>query len=301
VTGVQIRQGYDFGQEDSGTTRNIRARRAVILATGGFGNDVRFRARQNPLLDESIESTNHRGAPAEGLLAAPRIDALPVHLSYIQTGPWGCPDETGYGRGARFASHSVYPAGILVDPATGTRIVSEWADRKQRSDAIFNVGHVCVGVPDSEGDEKDADSLERRLKRGQVRAFDNLVDLAAAYDMPRASLEATVHRYNGMIESGESDEFGNSLAQPRAQPVDESPFPAIRLWPKVHCTVAGVGIDSNARVIDLNHRPIPRLFAAGAVCGSTHGASRLGNCSLSEYIVFGRSAGQQAARLRPRD
>jgi flavocytochrome c len=126
VTGIQIRQGYHFGAEDRGTTRNIRAQRAVVLATGGFGNDVRFRALQNPILDESVESTNHRGATAEGLVAALRIHALPVHLCWIQTGPWGCPDETGYGRGARFASYSVYPAGILVDPTTG-RDTSVWA------------------------------------------------------------------------------------------------------------------------------------------------------------------------------
>jgi flavocytochrome c len=301
VTGIQIRQGYHFGAEDRGTTRNIRAQRAVVLATGGFGNDVRFRALQNPILDESVESTNHRGATAEGLVAALRIHALPVHLCWIQTGPWGCPDETGYGRGARFASYSVYPAGILVDPTTGSRIVNEWADRKQRSDAIFRAGHICVGVVDGRGAEKDADSLKRCLRQGQVKAFASLADLAAAYDMPPASLEATVQRYNRRIESGESDEFGKPLGQGRAQPLTEPPFYAVRLWPKVHYTVGGVGIDSKARVIDLNRRPIPRLFAAGEVCGGIHGASRLGSCALTECIVFGRIAGQQAAALRPRD
>jgi len=69
------------------------------------------------------------------------------------------------------------------------------------------------------------------------------------------------------------------------------------LWPKVHYTPGGVGINTDAQVIDLDGRPIPHLFAAGEVCGGIHGASRLGSCALTECIVFGRIAGQQAAAV----
>lgn len=110
VTGVRIRTGYKFPNEESGTVQHIRADRAVVLATGGFSRDIEFRRLQSPLLDESIGSTNHRGATAEGLQAALRIGGAPVHLSWIQTGPWSCADEHGYGLGARFASYSVYPS-----------------------------------------------------------------------------------------------------------------------------------------------------------------------------------------------
>ena len=296
VLGIQIRSGYDFHKENSGTIMNIRANFAVILATGGFGNDIKFRMLQNPSLDESIKSTNHRGATAEGLVAALRIGAAPVHLSWIQMGPWGCADETGYGRGASFASYSVYPTGILIDPTTGSRIVNEWADRKQRCDAIIKIGHICVGIVDSNGAQKAADSLQRCLRLGIVKSFERLADLGAAYGMPPNQLESTVNRYNQMVKSGDRDEFGKPLDQD-AQPIDTPPFYAIRLWPKVHHTPGGVGINSNAQVLDLNGRPIPRLFAAGEVCGGIHGASRLGSCALTECIVFGRIAGQQASLL----
>ena len=88
VGGVKIRSGYRFPEENSGTEQLIRANRSVVLATGGFGSDVPFRKIQNPRLDESIGSTNHRGATSEGLVAALEINAAPVHLSWIQTGPW---------------------------------------------------------------------------------------------------------------------------------------------------------------------------------------------------------------------
>ena len=295
VSGAQVRSGGTFGKKDSGRINHIRARRAVIMATGGFGNDVRFRALQNPALNDAIGSTNHRGATADGLIAALEVRAVPVHLSWIQLGPWGCADETGYGRGASFASYSVYPAGIVVDPATGRRIVNEWADRRQRSDAILKTEHVCVGLVDTRGAGKASDSLKRCWARGYVKAFDSIADLAAAYGMPAGALETTLDRYNRGVKTGERDAFGKPLDG--AQRVDAPPFYAIRLWPKVHYTPGGVGINTDAQVIDLDGRPIPHLFAAGEVCGGIHGASRLGSCALTECIIFGRIAGQQAAAV----
>ena len=295
VRGAEIRSGYKFPDAKSGVVKNIRANRSIILATGGFGNDIRFRMIQNPVLDESVDSTNQRGATAEGLLSALALKAVPVHLSWIQLGPWGCAEEKRYGRGARFASYSVYPAGILVDPGTGQRIVNEWADRRQRCDAIFKTGHACVGIVDATGAELDAESLQHCLKRGYARSFATLTDLAAAFAMPGGQLEETVRRYNDAVIEGGQDPFGKPIRQ-GAKPLDKPPFYAIRLWPKVHYTSGGVGINPRAQVLDFNNRPIPHLFAAGEVCGGIHGASRLGSCSLTECIVFGRIAGQQAAR-----
>jgi hypothetical protein len=97
VRGVQIRSNYKFPDNNSGVVRNIHANRAVISATGGFFNDTQFRMIQNPSLDESVSSTNHQGATAEGLIAAFELKAAPVHLSWIQLGPWGCAEEKGYG------------------------------------------------------------------------------------------------------------------------------------------------------------------------------------------------------------
>jgi flavocytochrome c len=294
VRGIQIRSDYQFPDNHSGIVKNIQAKRAVILATGGFGNDTQFRMLQNHRLNESVSSTNHRGATAEGLKAALALKAAPVHLSWIQLGPWGCAEEAGYGRGARFAAYCVYPSGILVDPATGRRIVNEWADRRQRCDAIFKAGHICVGIVDADGAKADSESLQHCLNRGYVKAFATLTDLAAAFAMPDGQLEMTVDSYNHAAGRKAQDPFGKPLSRDVKRLITP-PFHAIRLWPKVHYTSGGVGINSRAQVVDLDNRPIPHLFAAGEVCGGIHGASRLSSCSLTECIVFGRIAGQQAA------
>ena len=43
---------------------------------------------------------------------------------------------------------------------------------------------------------------------------------------------------------------------------------------------------------------MPGLFAAGEVAAGLHGANRLGGNSLSDLLVFGRRAGEFAARVR---
>jgi flavocytochrome c len=297
VRGVQVRSDGSL-PGGGGGVRNIRAARAVVLATGGFGNDVRFRMLQQPALNESLSSTNHRGATAEGLIAALEIKAAPVHLSWIQLGPWGCPQEKGYGRAARFASYSVYPGGIVVDPATGRRILNEWSDRRRRCDALLKTGHPCIGIVDAKGAQLDAESLQHCLKRGVVKGFAALNDLAAAFALPPGHLEQTAMEYNRSIAEARPDPFDKHPVQ-AIRPLAVPPYYAVRLWPKVHYTPGGVGINPQAQVVDLYSRPIPRLFAAGEVCGGIHGASRLGSTALTECIVFGRIAGQQAASLRP--
>lgn len=295
VIGVRIRSGHAFPDKQSGESLRIRVRRGVVLATGGFGNDVAFRMLQNPVLDHRVSSTNHRGATAEGLTAALKIHAAPVHLSWIQTGPWSCADEPGYGMGSRFAAYGVFIAGILADPSTGRRIVNEWADRRTRSDAIFHAGHPCVGITDARGADQERESLAHCLKHGKIRAFETPAELARAYHMPVDEFRKTVEEYNQLVKRGGRDQFGKDLGK-GANPLDRPPFFGIRLWPKVHHTPGGIAIDEQARVIDLDGRPIPGLYAAGEVCGGIHGASRLGSCALPECIVFGRIAGRAAVR-----
>lgn len=285
VAGAIIRQGSE--------SRPVRALRAVVLATGGFGADVRFRSLLNPTLGADVRDTNHKGATAEGMIAALEVRAFPLHLSWIQLGPWGCPDEKGFGKGGRFASYSVFPAGIVVDPGTGLRIVNEWGDRRERSEAMMRAGRACIGIVDAQGAKKDPDSLRNCLKTGKVLEFDDVAALARTYSIPEKELEATVRGYNESVERGVADDFGKHLGS--AQKVDKPPFYAMRLWPKVHYTPGGLAVDEKARALDPEGSFIPGLYAAGEVCGGVHGASRLGGCALTECLVFGRIAGREAA------
>lgn len=294
VCGVRVRDGYDYKDEERGADRYIRAEKAVILATGGFGSDVAFRVAQDPRLTEAIDSTNKPFATAEALKEALKIGATPVQLSHIQLGPWASPDERGYGAGPVFADYILFLYGIVVDPGTGRRFVNELSDRKILSDALLHVGRPCIGIADGRAVAQSGWSIERALKKGVVRAFDRLEDLASFYGIPSAELEATVATFNTHVERGNDEDFGKAIP-PDAAPIHTPPFYGIRLWPKVHHTMGGVQINVRGQVIDLDQHPIEGLYAAGEVTGGIHGACRLGSCAITECLVFGRIAGRNAA------
>ncbi len=297
VCGVLVRDGYNYPKADSGVPRRIKAEKAVILATGGFGNDVAFRAIQAPRLTEEIDTTNKQSATAEALLEALRIGATPVHLSWIQLGPWASPDEKGYGVGPGFADYIAFLYGIVIDPTTGKRFVNELADRKTVADAILDVGQPCIGIADTKGVEQSGWEIVRCLRKGVVKEFDRLEELASAYDLSDDALKATVERYNQGVGRRLDQEFGKPIL-PDASSLTHPPYYGIRLWPKVHYTMGGVQIDAKAQVIGLNQQPIEGLYAAGEVAGGVHGACRLGSCAITDCLVFGRIAGRNAAKSR---
>ena len=60
--------------------------------------------------------------------------------------------------------------------------------------------------------------------------------------------------------------------------------------------MGGVRIDTQARALDGQGKPIPGLYAAGEVTGGIHGSNRLGSDALADGVVFGRIAAQSAAQ-----
>ncbi len=293
VNGVFVRAEYDYQNPDAGNDGYIEAKKAVILASGGFGSDVIFRSAQDPRLTQDIDTTNKPFATAEALKEALKLGAMPVHLSHIQLGPWASPDEKGYGVATAFADYIVFPYGIIIDPVTGKRIVNEIADRKTVADAILKIGHPCIGIADYMAVSNSGWSIDRCLKKGVVKQFNSLGDFAVSYEIPQQALSATVSRFNDYIKSNNDTEYNKPLL-PETEPIASAPFFGVRLWPKVHHTMGGVRINTHAQVIDLDGNPIPGLYAAGEVVGGIHGACRLGSCAITDCLVFGRIAGQEA-------
>jgi flavocytochrome c len=297
VCGVMVQDGYNFPDPESGILRYLKAKKAVILATGGFANDMSFRMTQDPRLTEDVDSTNKVSTTAEALIEALRIGATPVHLSWIQLGPWTSPDEKGYGVGPYFSDYVVFPFGIMVNPTTGWRFVNELADRKTRADAILKIGRPCIGIADHRGVEHSGHKIDHCLKKGVVKKFDQLTELSSGYGIPFDPLKETIEKYNRSVRENFDEEFRKSIL-PDAQPLTVPPYYGIRIWPKVHHTMGGIQINTRAQVMDLNQKPIKGLYAAGEVTGGTHGACRLGSCAITDCLVFGRIAGRNAASER---
>jgi flavocytochrome c len=298
VKGVEIRDDYVFPKADSGKVKFIKARKGVVLASGGFAQDVAFRTIQDPKLTANFESTNQPGATAECMREAFRIGCTPVQLDWIQVGPWTSPDEKGFGLGPLFAQLSCAMYGLWINTATGKRFISELADRKARADIIMklgNQGQKCIAFSDANGVHPIKEFIPKLLERGVIKQFDTLEAMAAAYNIPYPVFKETVDKYNASIPKGKDEEWPRPI-QKDAKPIGTAPFYAQRLLPKVHHCMGGVNINPRAQALDVaNDKPIPGLYAAGEAVGGIHGAVRLGSCATLDCLVFGRIAGQNVA------
>lgn len=296
VKGVEIREGYQFPNADSGTPKTIRARKAVVLATGGFGADIPFRTIHDARLTDLLDTTNHPGATSESLREALRIGCTPVHLYWIQLGPWTSPDERGFGINPYFSA-ATSQWGLWINTLTGRRFVSELADRRVQADAIVAIDNNAINFMDAKAvaAHSEQEQIDTLIERGIVRSFDSLEDMAAGYDVPVEPLLETVESFNRYVAEGADPEFDRYM-QVNQLTIDTPPYYASRLAPKVHHTMGGVRIDARAQALDIStDEPIPGLYAAGEITGGVHGASRLGSIAILDCLLFGRIAGQNAA------
>ena len=66
----------------------------------------------------------------------------------------------------------------------------------------------------------------------------------------------------------------------------------MEVGPTTHYMMGGVRVDGDTQM-----STVPGLFAAGEVAAGLHGANRLGGNSLSDLLVFGKRAGEYAAKF----
>jgi succinate dehydrogenase / fumarate reductase flavoprotein subunit len=66
----------------------------------------------------------------------------------------------------------------------------------------------------------------------------------------------------------------------------------MEVGPTTHYAMGGIRVDGDTQMTT-----IPGLFAAGECAAGLHGANRLGGNSLSDLLVFGKRAGEHAAKF----
>nr|VFK10786.1 MAG: flavocytochrome c [Candidatus Kentron sp. LPFa] len=270
----------------------IEANRAVILASGGFSAEA-LREQPSTNASEARLRTSLADSTAEVLRLAEQAGAALVDMEHLQMLPYASPDEDGRGVAPFFASYAVLPYGVLVNPADGKRFVNEWADRKTCAEAIMALGKPAIGITDTQGLIDAGEMIREYLDASVTRRFDDLAGLASAYGIPQEALQETLRTYNGYVEQKRDTAFGKPIPA-EAKPL-RAPYYALRLWPKAHFTMGGLRIDARAKVLDKAGRSIPGLYAAGEATGGVHGICRLSAYAITECLVFGRIAGQQAA------
>lgn len=270
--------------------------KAVIIASGGFGSNVEMRVKYNPDIDGSILSTNSPGSTGDGIVMAEAVGADLTGMEYIQTYPI-CDPLSGtllYVDDARLYAHTV------IVNLEGKRFVEELGRRDEMSMAIkAQTGSVCYELMDQNGFDKShlqenhAAEIEYLYNNDLFVKADTLEEAAAFFGIDAAELKITVDNYNSYVADGVDPEF-NKRSMPST--IEQAPFYILKAVPAVHHTMGGIMINENAQVVNTDGQVIEGLFAAGEVTGGIHGKNRLGSNAIADITVFGRIAGQNAAK-----
>ena len=286
--------GVNAVQSD-GTPVVLEAKKAVVLASGGFAASKELRKKYDPLLGENLQTTNNPANVGDGIVMAEAVNANLIGMQYIQCLPLGNPETGGLngwigGRGVEYY-YQVNKSGKRFMAEDGRRDVMTKALLEQPGSFSYVIADSHL--PFTNGKNLWGDDVENLVAEKKIFRADTIEDLAKQIGIDPAVLKKTNDDFNKAVETGKDPEFGRNLF---GQKMDKAPFYASPRMPTVHHTMGGIEINLNAQVLDKNGKVIPGLYAAGEVTGGIHGKNRLGGNALVDIHVFGRVAGANAAK-----
>lgn len=289
-------------RERNGNTTRIRARKGVVLASGGFARDPdRLRAIEPRFAQ--VVATSGAGHTGDGLRMAEALGADTRDIEYVQ------PSFELHASGGTSEDIMIlyYQGGIIVN-ARGERFVNESISYKDIAKACLDQpGMMGFQVFDRTVYEKAVaaqaaagQSSPMTLDAGKIRLLvtgRSLEELAASMAVPPEALRRTVERYNRYVDEGHDADFGRQvLAGNYGRPVrvERAPFYAYATIGHLLATYGGIAVDARMRALRKG-RPIPGLYAAGEAMGGFHGASYHSGTGIGKALIFGRIAGNSAA------
>ena len=278
-----------------GSEYTFNAKGGVVLATGGFGANPEMVKKYNPKIDERFKTTDAPGTTGEALYMAERAGAQLVNMGYIQTYPI-CDPLSG---AIELIADARFDGAIMLNQE-GKRFVEELQRRDVLSEAILNqTGRYCwVLWNDKIGSisntvKAHANEYEAFTKQGIMTTCDDLKCIADFTKIPFDQLRKTVKRVSDMAGKGNDKDFNHRSGLVDMQ---QGKYYVIKAVPSTHHTMGGVRINEKAEALTAEGKVIPGLWAAGEVTGVTHGTNRLGGNAYTDIIVFGRIAGEAAAK-----
>jgi 3-oxo-5alpha-steroid 4-dehydrogenase len=267
--------------EHFGAERAIRARRGVVLTTGGFIMNDAMLAAHVPLALRCKFRVGAEGDDGSGIRLGMAAGAATQHLdkasiSLPATQPWGL------------------KRGILVD-AQGQRFVNEDAYYGRLGElALFRAGGRAWLVVD------DAVFEKPEYPRRVAAVGETPGELARELGLPPGALEATLALYNEHAARGDDPVFRK--AREYVTPLATPPFGAFDCTTEASIyaafTLGGLHTDADGRVLDPDGATIPGLYAAGRATSGLSVGGYSSGLSLGDGTFFGRRAGRSAATAR---
>ncbi|WP_416356597.1 FAD-binding protein [Aureimonas phyllosphaerae] len=285
VIGAEIREG--------GKTLRVGAKRAVVLATGGFARSAELRSEMSGA-HQHDHTLAHPDVTGDGISAARRAGATvdtegasagfwtPISLlndgkSPVKSVPYGWLDR---GR----------PGVIAVGP-DAKRFVNESNSYHDICLAMFDSGYptdrrfffICDGVFLKKRDMGHllpypwTRNAEKYEKLGYLSSGRTIGELAEKIGLDPAGLEATVREHNAHAVEGIDPLFGRGESafnrmlgdpavgklNPNLGSISEGPFYALRIVPATLGTSAGLSTGTSGEVLGPDGNGIPGLYACG--------------------------------------
>ena len=259
---------------DRGTFKVFHAK-AVVLATGGVGKAFR-------ITSNSWEYTG------DGHALAYRAGAALIDMEFVQFHPTGMvwpPSVAGI-----LVTEGVRGEGGVLRNSRGERFMfgdipplyrNSTADSEEEGWRYTQGDKDARRPPELLTRDHVARCIVREIKEGRGSPHGGVfLDIAWIKErLPNAAehikrkLPSMYHQFKELA--------GIDITE---QPME--------VGPTTHYVMGGVRVDADSQMSD-----VPGLFAAGECAGGLHGANRLGGNSLSDLLVFGKRAGEHAARF----
>lgn len=134
------------------------------------------------------------------------------------------------------------------------------------------------------------------VAKGWIIKAKSISELAKRISMDAQTLESTISKYNDYCKAGNDADFGRRKEALKA--IEGPPYYAIPVGPVLVNSQGGARRDKDARVLDPDGKPIPRLYAGGEF-GSIWGFLYEASGNIPETVIFGRIAGKNAASSSP--
>jgi succinate dehydrogenase/fumarate reductase flavoprotein subunit len=296
--------------------QTIRARRGVIVATGGFAPNEKLRAEFMRGLP--VEHSNaFAGANGEGFAAARAAGAAvdDKHTSPAFYFPSSVHKETIY---PHILLDRAKP-GLIAVNRDGRRFVNESDSYHDFVEAMFRANVTSPSVPAwlicdrsfirdyglglvHPGASRR--QIERYVADGYLHRAETLVELGGRIGVDGKALLQTVQQHNRYAETGIDEAFGKggteynqfngdpaNTPNPCLRPILQAPFFALAVHPSTMGTCVGLATDGDARVLDADGAAIEGLYAVGNDMASLFRGVYVGpGITLGPALVFGYRA-----------
>lgn len=302
-----------------GQTVSVKARKGVLLATGGFASNLEMREQYHPKPTSTEWTAASPDSNGDGIRLGQSVGAA---VNFMSSAWWSPSYTMPNGQTISLIAGKAMPGSIMVN-RIGKRftneaqpyedVVKEQYLSEQRGEKaipcylIFDANYrskYVIGHIKPTKLESDDHIPKDYFETGLLTKASSLLQLAEKLDIDAAQLVETVTQFNANAIKGIDPDFGRGetlhdryyadakvIPNPSLAPIDKGPFYAFKIEAGDLDTKGGIVCDEWARVCDNDGSVIEGLYGAGnttaAVMGDTYpgAGATIGSAMTFAYIA----------------